>query len=145
MEEKDKYKDMSPKSNMFLDMMDELFPEELPSSQSQESSTASSSCLRHGKMLQALFQEELPSGLSQEHAASAGATRSQPTALFPEELPSGLSQEHAASARATGSQPTAVAATVAVAAAPNPKLLHEVKVFFKYWVLPKLCLRMCPL
>ena len=27
MEEKEKDKDMSPKSNMFLDMMDELFPE----------------------------------------------------------------------------------------------------------------------
>jgi hypothetical protein len=59
-------------------------------------------------------------------------------ALFQEESPSGLSQEHAASAGATGSQPSAVAATVAAAAAPNPKLLHEVKVFFKDWVLPKL-------
>jgi hypothetical protein len=137
MEEKDKDKDMSPKSKMFLDMMDELFPEELPSGQSQASSASTSSGLRHG-MLQALFQEELPSGLSQEHAASAGATRSQPTALFPEELPSGLSQEHAASAGATGSQPSAVAATVAAAAAPNPKLLHEVKVLFEDWVLPKL-------
>ena len=56
MEEKDKDKDMSPKSKMFLDMMDELFPEELPSGQSQESSASSSSGLRHGKMLRALFQ-----------------------------------------------------------------------------------------
>ena len=101
---------MSPKSKKLLDMLDELF-QELPPSQSQASSASSSSGLSHGKMLQALFQEELPSGLSQEHAASAGAT---------------------------GSQPTAVAATVAAAAAPNPKLLHEVKVLFKYWVLPKL-------
>ena len=96
MEEKDKDKNMSPKSNMFFDMMDELFPEELPSGQSKEIAASSSSGLRLGQMLQALFQEELPSGLSQEHAASVGATGSKPTALFPEELPSGLSQEHAA-------------------------------------------------
>ena len=56
MEEKDKDKDMSPKSKKFLDMLDELFPEELPSGQSQESSASSSSGLRHGNMLQALFQ-----------------------------------------------------------------------------------------
>ena len=138
MEEKDKDKDMSPKSKKFLDMLDELFPEELPSGRSQESSSSSSPGPSHGKMLQALFEEELPSGLSQEHAASAGATRSQPTALFPEELSSGLSQEHAASADATRAQPIAVAAIVPTAAAPNPKLLHEVKEFFKDWVLPKL-------